>query len=150
MRRIKHIVVHCSATVEGRSFTAKDIDRWHKQRGWLGNGYHYVIGLDGTVEKGRPDWKIGAHVKGHNRNSIGVVYIGGLDKNFTPKDTRTQAQKEALCYLLKKLRSNYPEALIVGHRDFSKDLNGNGVIEPFEFSKSCPCFDAKEEYKYLK
>ncbi|MFL0105039.1 hypothetical protein V2643_15010, partial [Tenacibaculum maritimum] len=97
-----------------------------------------------------PDWKIGAHVKGHNRNSIGVVYIGGLDKNFTPKDTRTQAQKEALCYLLKKLRSNYPEALIVGHRDFSKDLNGNGVIEPFEFSKSCPCFDAKEEYKYLK
>ncbi|MDB0601078.1 N-acetylmuramoyl-L-alanine amidase [Tenacibaculum maritimum] len=149
MRLIKHIVVHCSATIERQSFTAKDIDRWHKQRGWKGNGYHYVIGLNGAVEKGRPDWQIGAHVKGYNRHSIGVVYIGGLAKNLAPKDTRTHAQKYALQTLLKNLKQKYPFAKIVGHRDFSKDLNGNGVIEPFEFQKACPCFDAKNEYKIL-
>lgn len=150
MRHIKYIVIHATATVEGKNFRAKDIDRWHKSRGWRGIGYHYVVGLDGTIEKGRPDWRIGAHVKGNNRNSIGVVYIGGLSKQKAPKDTRTPAQKQALRYLLKSLKKKYPEAEIVGHRDFSPDLNGNGIIEPFEYLKHCPCYDAKQEYKQLK
>ncbi|WP_233860999.1 N-acetylmuramoyl-L-alanine amidase [Tenacibaculum piscium] len=149
MRKIKHIVVHCSATKEGKSFTAKDIDSWHKKRGWSGIGYHYVILLDGTIEKGRPDWKIGAHVKEANRNSIGVVYIGGLDENLAPKDTRTSAQKKALKELLKTLKNSFKDAEILGHRDFSKDKNNNGIIEPFEFMKACPCFDVKKEYKNL-
>jgi len=149
MRSIKHIVVHCSATIEGKHFTARDIDRWHRRRGWKGIGYHYVIRLDGTIEEGRPEWKIGAHVRGKNRHSIGVVYIGGIDKKLVPKDTRTEAQKQALKDLLKALKQKYPSAQILGHRDFSPDRNGNGVIEPFEFIKPCPSFDAKTEYKSL-
>ena len=149
MRAINHIVVHCTATKEHQAFNAADIDRWHKKRGWSGIGYHYVVKLDGTVEKGRPDTKIGAHVKGYNRNSIGVVYVGGLDKNLAPKDTRTPAQEVALYTLLQELRCLYPKAVISGHRDFSKDINNNGIIEPFEFMKACPCFNAKTEYNEI-
>lgn len=149
MRTIKHIVVHCTATKMNKNFTASEIDIWHKQRGWSGIGYHYVIGINGEIEKGRPDWKIGAHVKGHNRHSIGVVYVGGLNNDRAPKDTRTPAQKQSLLRLLRELKSLYPSAEILGHRDFSKDINGNGIIEPFEFMKACPCFSAKEEYKHI-
>ena len=149
MRRIKHIVIHCSATVEGQDFSAHDIDRWHKGRGWSGIGYHYVVRLDGSIEEGRPEWKIGAHVKGKNRHSIGVVYIGGVDKSLTPKDTRTTKQKGALKDLLKTLKQRFPSATILGHRDFSTDKNKNGIIEPFEFIKACPCFNVKTEYKNI-
>lgn len=149
MKKIKYIVIHCTATQENRSFNAHNIDIWHKQRGWSGIGYHYVIKLDGSLEKGRPESKRGAHVLGHNHESLGVVYVGGLDKSNTPKDTRTSRQKEALRCLLIELKFKYPNAKIVGHRDLSKDLNGNGIIEPFEFMKQCPCFDAKTEYNDL-
>lgn len=149
MRRIDYIVMHATATVEGKNFTAKDIDLWHKKRGWKGIGYHYVILLDGTIEKGRPDATIGAHVKGFNRYSIGIAYVGGLDKNLSPKDTRTFKQKVAQKLLLRKLKQQHPKAQILGHRDFSKDLNGNGIIEPFEFMKACPCYDAKTEHQNI-
>jgi N-acetyl-anhydromuramyl-L-alanine amidase AmpD len=149
MRSIDYLVVHCSATIEGKDFDAKAIDAWHKRRGWSGIGYHYVIKLDGTIEKGRPDAKIGAHVKGYNRKSIGICYIGGLAKNLAPKDTRTPQQIAALKQLLIELKTRHPKAEIRGHRDFSKDLNGNGIIEPFEFIKACPCYDAYNEYKNL-
>lgn len=144
---INHIVVHATATKEHQEFNASDIDRWHKQNGWSGIGYHYVVLLNGKVEKGRSDSQPGAHVAGHNKDSIGVVYIGGLDKFGKPKDTRTDAQKKTLRGLLTMLKGDFPKAKISGHRDFSKDLNGNGIIEPFEFMKACPCFDAKTEYK---
>ena len=136
MRKITEIIVHCSATPEGQNFTVEDIDRWHKQKGWQGIGYHYVIELDGSVHKGRNEEVIGAHCLGHNAYSIGVCYIGGLDKwTKAPKDTRTDAQKQALIDLLKSLKEKYPNAIIYGHRDFSK--------------KDCPCFDAKNEYKNI-
>ena len=135
MRTIKEIIVHCSATKEGINFHAKDINLWHKQRGWKCIGYHYVIDLDGTVERGRDEASIGAHVTGHNRYSIGVCYIGGLDVNGKPKDTRTPAQKSALLDLLFLLKQKYPKAVIYGHRDFA--------------NKACPCFDAKTEYSNL-
>lgn len=147
MRDIKYIVIHASATKEGKFFDSEDIDNWHKEKGWSGIGYHYVVLLDGMIEKGRKDEKKGAHVKGYNKNSIGVCYIGGLDKNGKPKDTRTDLQKESLAELLKRLKWIYPKAEIVGHRDFSEDKNGNGKIDPSEFMKDCPCFDAKTEYK---
>lgn len=135
MRRIDEIIIHCTATIEGKDFRANDIDKWHKQRGWKGIGYHYVIDLDGTIEKGRPESEIGAHTVGHNRNSIGVVYVGGLDKNGKPKDTRTEEQKEALLEILRQLLCKYPKATIHGHNEFAK--------------KACPCFDVRKEYDMI-
>ena len=136
-RKINEIIVHCTATVEGKDFKAADIDRWHKQRGWDGIGYHHVVDLDGTVEHGRPESKQGAHCLGHNANSIGVVYVGGLASDGkTPKDTRTPQQKAALVKLLTELKHRYPNATIHGHRDFA--------------AKACPSFDATTEYKNIK
>lgn len=137
MRRIDQIVVHCSATKEGQDFTAKDIHQWHKRLGWDGIGYHYVIRLDGTLEKGRPEEQLGAHAKGYNQHSIGLVYIGGLDQEGHPKDTRSCEQKATLLELLKDLKIRYPSAQILGHNNLP------GV------KKSCPCFDAKQEYANL-
>lgn len=132
MRRIDKIIVHCTATPEGRDVSVKEIDLWHRQRGFKGVGYHYVIGLDGTVDVGRPISEIGAHCSGYNSHSVGVCYVGGLDKDGRPKDTRTTRQKSALIELLTALREQFPKARIFGHRDFA--------------AKACPCFDATKEY----
>lgn len=132
MRTINEIIIHCSATKEGNKISAATIDRWHKDRGWRGIGYHYVVRIDGSIEYGRPVQDIGAHVKGRNKHSIGVCYIGGLDADMEPKDTRTQEQKESLLYLLKTLKRLHPSATIHGHREFA--------------NKACPCFDANKEY----
>ena len=132
MRAINEIIIHCSATKEGNKISATTIDRWHKDRGWRCIGYHYVVRIDGSIEYGRPVQDIGAHVKGKNKHSIGVCYIGGLDANMEPKDTRTRDQKESLLYLLKTLKRLHPDATIHGHRDFA--------------NKACPCFDANKEY----
>lgn len=132
-RQIKEIIVHCSATAEGRDFTVEDIRRWHKQQGWSDIGYHYVIGRHGEQWKGRDVDVSGAHCEGHNRNSIGVCYIGGLDETGKKaKDTRTLQQKAVLLSLLTELKRLYPDAKIYGHRDFAR--------------KDCPSFDAKKEY----
>ncbi len=131
MRNIRKIIVHCSATPEGRAHTAADIDRWHRQRGFDCIGYHFVVRLDGTVEPGRPLEKVGAHCKGHNADSIGICYIGGLAKDAkTPKDTRTPAQREALRGLVAWLRRTFPAATLHGHREFA--------------AKACPCFPISE------
>lgn len=136
-RKIKYIVVHCSATKEGYPFTTADINRWHKSQGWSEIGYNYVITLNGRIQTGRDVDKIPAQVKGYNSNAIAVCYIGGIDKNMKPKDTRTSAQKQSLLKLLKELKKLYPNAEILGHRDFK------GV------AKACPSFDAKKEYSTL-
>lgn len=136
MRNINKIIVHCTATPEGRDVSVDTIRKWHvEDNGWSDIGYHWVIALSGAIEKGRPESKSGAHAKGHNDNSIGVVYVGGCDKNMNPKDTRTVAQKETLRCLLEDLKERYPQAQIIGHRDVS--------------SKACPSFDAKSEYSDL-
>lgn len=133
MRTITELIVHCSATPEGKCFDASNIDKWHKQRGWSGIGYHFVVLLDGTIEYGRDLKKSGAHTLGKNRTSIGICYIGGMDSEMKhAKDTRTEAQKESLILLLKTLKKLHPKAVIYGHRDFS--------------SKACPSYDAKTEY----
>ena len=138
MRNIQHIVVHCTATPEGRYHDAKDIDRWHKARGFKSIGYHWVIRIDGTIEPGRPEPTVGAHVEGHNSYTIGVVYVGGVERDtFKPKDTRTAAQKAAMLNLLGDLKRRFPKAEILGHRDFPK------------VTKACPSFDAKTEYAQL-
>lgn len=133
MRQIKEIILHCSATAEGRDYTVADIDRWHKARGWRGIGYHYVIYRDGSVHPGRPVEQIGAHCTGHNANSIGICYIGGLAAdNKTPKDTRTPAQIQALRDLVGELKKKYPGARVHGHNEFA--------------AKSCPCFNVRKEF----
>lgn len=148
-RTITDIVIHCTATRAWQDFGADDIRRMHKAKGWSDIGYHYVVRLDGTIEEGRDIDIIGAHVSGHNKYSIGVVYVGGLDNQGKPKDTRTENQKNALLNLLLDLRKFYPNAKISGHRDFSPDKNGDGILTPDEYLKSCPCFDAKTEYKSI-
>ena len=118
MRRITLIIVHCSANKAGSALRMADIDRYHRSLGWKGCGYHYVIPTDGTIEQGRPEEKVGAHCRNHNKHSIGVCYIGGLAADgVTPTDTRTEAQKRALQTLLTDLRQRYPAALVVGHCD---------------------------------
>ncbi|SKB49310.1 N-acetylmuramoyl-L-alanine amidase [Sphingopyxis flava] len=134
MRKITDIVIHCSATPEGKDFGAASIDRWHKERGWAGIGYHYVVKRDGTIEPGRPLEKAGAHVAGHNANSVGIVYIGGLAKDGKKaKDTRTPEQKTALRTIVAEMRRRFPEARVLGHRDFP------GV------RKDCPSFDVRTQ-----
>ena len=136
MREIRKIIVHCAATPEGREISAATIDKWHKARGWKGIGYHFVIGLDGIMEYGRPITEVGAHCKGFNKSSIGICYIGGVEKDGkTPKDTRTKEQKCSLYHLLLVLKRLHPTAIIHGHRDFA--------------NKACPSFDATQEYKEI-
>lgn len=144
MRRIDTIVVHCSATRPGSGVNAAVIDEWHRQRGWRGIGYHYVVLEDGTVERGRPVELVGAHCRGRNARSIGVCYVGGLDAAGRPADTRTPAQRKALAALIRELQQRFLIRKVMGHRDVSPDLNGNGRADPEEFIKACPCFDVRE------
>ena len=135
-RIIKEIIVHCSATPEGKDFTVLDIKRWHLERGFSDIGYHYVIYRDGSINKGRDESKIGAHCTGHNSYSIGVCYVGGVAKDGkTAKDTRTDAQKKSLLSLLRNLKMKYPQASIHSHRDYA--------------NKACPSFDATKEYSSI-
>ena len=137
MRNIDKLIIHCSATREcDDSVNASVIDRWHKDRGWKGCGYHFIVLIDGTIETGRMIDKVGAHVKGMNKSSIGICYIGGLEKDAkTSKDTRTPEQKESLLLLIKTLKKIYPEATLHGHNEFS--------------NKACPSFDVQSEYKNI-
>jgi N-acetylmuramoyl-L-alanine amidase len=144
MREINTIVVHCSASVEGQDVSAKVIDAWHKQRGFSGIGYHYVIRLDGSLEIGRPEEQQGAHVQNHNAYSLGICMVGGLDKNQKPKDTFTADQYATLKVVLQFLHKKYPNTKIVGHRDLSPDLDGDGIIQKDEWLKDCPCFDVQK------
>ncbi|KAA2237254.1 N-acetylmuramoyl-L-alanine amidase [Salinarimonas soli] len=138
------IVLHCSATRAGQAVTAAQIRDWHLARGFSDIGYHRVIRRDGTVEAGRPLDAVGAHVAGHNARSVGVCLVGGLDdRTGAPADTFTPAQWTALRALVGELVARYPGARVLGHRDLSPDLDGDGVVEPREWLKSCPCFDAR-------
>ena len=133
MRKIDLIIIHCSATPEGKDFRAADIDRWHRQQGFKSIGYHFVVYRDGSVHAGRPIAEVGAHCKGHNATSIGVCYIGGLAADGkTPKDTRTVEQRKAMRNLVRTLKHVFPGAVVRSHRDFA--------------AKACPCFDATREY----
>lgn len=142
-RKITEIIIHCSATPEGKDYTVEDVRKWHLQQGWSDIGYHYVIYRDGTIANGRDVDLVGAHCNkgGHNQHSIGVCYIGGVENKAgvaaprqKAKDTRTEAQKMSLLSLLLDLKKLYPDAQIYGHRDFDS-------------GKDCPSFDARKEYK---
>lgn len=136
MRDINYIVVHCTATQPEADIEA--IKRyWKNHLGWSAPGYHYMIKPSGEIVHLLPTEQVSNGVAGFNSVCVNVAYIGGIDQNGAPKDTRTAAQKEALGRLLSNLKDTYPTANICGHRDFK------GV------KKACPSFDAKTEYQFL-
>lgn len=129
---IKYLVVHCSASKPKTFVDAATITRWHLDRGFLKIGYHYVILRDGTVQKGRKDSEVGAHVAGHNTGSLGVCLVGGLnDTTGKPENNFTDAQFDSLTTLLTKLSKDNPQAEVLGHRDFPN------------VAKDCPCWDVR-------
>lgn len=130
MRELKEIILHCTATKEGQDYSVEQVRKWHLDRGFNDIGYHFLIRLDGTVEAGRPLETVGAHCKGHNANSIGIAYVGGLDKNGRPKDTRTLPQKEAMRRLVDDLKQYFPRLEVHCHNEYS--------------TKACPCFSVLE------
>ena len=133
MRKIDKIIIHCSATPEGKDFTVQQIRQWHvKGNGWRDIGYHFVIYRDGSIHKGRPIEQVGAHTTGHNAHSIGICYTGGCAADGkTPKDTRTEAQRLALIKLVRELKASFPSATIHGHNEFA--------------NKACPSFIVKND-----
>ena len=137
MRCIDTIVIHCTATPEGRDVTAADVKRWHTAKGWSDIGYHFVCRLDGTIETGRPIERMGAHVRGYNAHTVGIAYVGGTDANGKPADTLTQAQYAAIVRLVEELRGSYGWMDVCGHRDFP------GV------RKACPSFDVAAKFPTL-
>lgn len=145
MRKINLIVIHCTDTREDIRFTENMLEECHRQKGYNGCGYHYYIRKDGYIATMRPLHLPGAHAKGYNANSVGIAYEGGKNPDGKPGDTRTKHQKDSLQTLVNALLRDYPSAKVCGHRDLSPDLNGNGVIEPREWIKQCPCFDVKSE-----
>ncbi len=125
-RKITRIIVHCTDSPDSRdSVDAAEIDRWHKQRGWEGIGYHYVVKRDGSIEAGRPEEKIGAHCVGHNFDSIGVVWVG--------KDKQSDAQKKSFKAIVQGLMAKYKlkPGNVFGHCEFEK-------------GKTCPNLDMKQ------
>lgn len=163
MRLINDIIIHCSATRDGHRLTFEDCKKLHTKpkseggNGWRDIGYHFYVERDGSIHYGRPLSSVGAHVRGHNTDSVGICYEGGLDKDGNPKDTRTDNQKSSIiiCILMtfNYIRDTQPQRIksvtISGHRDFSPDLNGDGTIQANERIKECPCFDAKPEYECI-
>lgn len=144
MRKINYIVVHCSATRDSHVLTPEALEAEHRRRGFRGIGYHYYIRRDGTV-LGTCSLELpGAHVRGHNKYSIGICYEGGLDALGNPKDTRTPEQRSALRLLVYQLLK-FHNARVCGHRDLSPDLDEDGTVEPKEWVKQCPCFEVARE-----
>lgn len=136
MREINKIIVHCSATPEGRSHSLADFRKWHVDgNGWKDIGYHFIIDIDGSIYTARPLNQVGAHTIGHNVDSIGVCYVGGVDADMNPKDTRTLEQKKSLDKLLMYLAYSF-NAPISGHNDYTS-------------AKACPSFKARDEYAYI-
>lgn len=127
------IVIHCSDTSANNELSITDIDSWHRARGWKCCGYHYVIKVDGTLQRGRQLNQRGAHAIDYNKRSIGICYIGGRASDGSYSDTRTWPQKISICYAITEILRKYPGIKqIIGHNDIS--------------AKACPCFDAKKEY----
>ena len=135
MRKLDRIILHCTATPEGRHVDVDTIRVWHKARGWSDVGYHFFIYIDGSVHAGRAVEKTGAHVAGHNATTIGVVYVGGTDAAGKAKDTMNAAQETAFVNLVKHLRDEYGPLTLHGHNEYA--------------AKACPSFKVKDKFKWL-
>lgn len=157
----KYIVFHTSATPPDWDIGAKEIKYLHtapkteqiawgsydiKGKGWSDIGYHFVITRKGTIELGRDIDAVGAHVKGYNRISVGVCMVGGVSEDGKAEDNYTDEQWRAADTLSNLLQLKNPEAELVGHRDLSPDLDGDGVIKKHEWTKQCPCFSVRKRW----
>lgn len=129
------VVIHCSATKPDMDIGAKDIDRWHRQKGWRKIGYHYVIKRDGTIEEGRDLGEVGAHARGINSKSVGICMAGGIADDGKSEDNFTDEQWNALGPLVNQMKVAFPDAEVLGHRDLPN------------VAKDCPCFDVREWWK---
>lgn len=135
MRKLTRIILHCTATPEGRHVDVATIREWHRKRGWSDVGYHFVIYLDGSVHVGRNVAVAGAHVSGHNADTIGVVYVGGTDAAGKAKDTMNDAQETAFVNLVASLRDKYGALTLHGHNEYA--------------AKACPSFNVKQKFQWL-
>jgi N-acetylmuramoyl-L-alanine amidase len=134
-RKIDKIIIHCSATPPSMDIDAKEIDRWHRNKGWSQIGYHFVIKRDGEIQDGRPLELIGAHVKGYNTGSIGICLVGGVEEGNVShaQDNFTDKQWRSLRNLLKICKADYKKATIHGHNEYA--------------NKACPSFDVQYELR---
>jgi N-acetylmuramoyl-L-alanine amidase len=132
---VRYIAIHCSASAPSVKVNASVINRWHREKGWLGIGYHFVITRGGVVEAGRPLDQVGAHVGGFNAVSVGICLAGGVDSKGKPEDNFTPEQYAALAELILTLREKFPQAVVLGHREFPN------------VAKACPSFDVQRWLK---
>lgn len=139
MRKIERIFVHCTAGSQSQSI--EDLKQEFRRKGWKSPGYHYVVSPNGGTHQLLPIEQVSNGVQGYNSTAINVAYIGGVDSHCKPIDNRTSEQKDALVLLLHKLKQQFPDAQILGHRDIWGDKS--------KWKKMCPCFNAAEEYKNL-
>lgn len=144
--KVTNITIHTSATPQGADIGVKEIRAAHKRRGWTDVGYHFVIRVDGTTEKGRSTLVQGAHVGGHNTGNIGICLIGGLDHDGNSAFTYSNSQMLALEKLVGGLLTYYglDKTAVLGHRDWYGDTNHDGAVDSKDWLKECPCFDARE------
>lgn len=145
MRKIERIFIHCTAT--SPNATIKNLLDGFKRNGWEYPGYNVIIDRNGKINQVLDNEHPSNGVKGYNQTAINIAYIGGIDETGNAVDNRTEKQKQSLIRLLLALRKKYPQAKILGHRDISPDTNGNGIVDPWERIKECPCFDSITEYK---
>ena len=140
MRKIDSVILHCTATRAAQDIDAATVRAWHTEpppagRGWADIGYHYLVRLDGTIERGRDLATVGAHTRGHNATSVGVAYVGGLDEDGNACNTMTEKQRRAIIQLVRALRVVCGPLELYGHNDFSR--------------KACPSFNVKSEFAGL-
>lgn len=138
MRKINSIAIHCSATIPDQDIGRFEINQWHVANGWSGIGYHFVIRRNGKLEIGRELSRAGAHVKGHNADSVGVCMVGGLAHSGKPDNNFTPEQWRKLETVVSMLKAFFPEAEIKGHRDYP------------DVTKACPCFDVREWWQAVQ
>lgn len=130
-RPVDKIIIHCAATYPKQDIDAATIDRWHKELGWSGIGYHAVIKKDGTLECGRDIEVIGAHCVGYNTCSVGICLIGGLNEAGRACGVYTEPQMRTLAIVVRALMEHYKidARRVYGHQDFA--------------NKACPCFNVR-------
>lgn len=142
-RKIKWGTLHCTSAPQNQT-TQEMFNYWIKHNGWSNPGYHYEIEANGVIQQLQEIDKVANGVAGYNQNAIHISYKGGIDSKGNAVDNRTDNQKKSQLLIIKRLKQLFPNIVFLGHRDFSTDTNGNGIIDKWEWIKSCPSFDVRD------